>query len=57
MYDDAEARKRAFDDAAVRAVARGIQAAKKEGGEIGRAASGLEKALVDGMGEFHRDAE
>ncbi|KAH0290178.1 hypothetical protein M436DRAFT_65283 [Aureobasidium namibiae CBS 147.97] len=57
MYDDAEARKRAFDDASVRAVARGVQAAKKEGGEIGRAASGLEKALVDGMGEFHRDAE
>ncbi|CAC9893067.1 unnamed protein product [Aureobasidium pullulans] len=51
------ARKRSFDDVAVRAVARGIQAAKKEGGEIGRAASGLEKALVDGMGEFHRDVE
>ncbi|KAI5201592.1 hypothetical protein E4T39_05134 [Aureobasidium subglaciale] len=57
MYDDAEARKRAFDDVTVRTVARGVSAAKKEGGEIGRAASGLEKVLVDGMGEFHRDAE
>jgi pre-rRNA-processing protein IPI1 len=57
MYDDAEARKRAFDDAAVRAVARGVQSAKKEGGEIGRAASTLDKVLVDGMGDFHRHAD
>lgn len=57
MYDDAEARKRAFDDTSVRAVARGVQAAKKEGGEVGRAASGLEKVLVEGMGDFDREAE
>ncbi|KAL1303809.1 hypothetical protein AAFC00_000271 [Neodothiora populina] len=55
MYDDAEARKRAFDEAALKAVARGISNAKKEGGEVGRAASGLEKVLVDGMGDYERE--
>lgn len=57
MYDDAEARKRAFDEAALRAVARGVSNAKKEGGEVGRAASGLERALVDGMGDYERESE
>lgn len=55
MYDDADARKRAFDEQALAAVARGVSAAKKEGGEVGRAAAGLEKVLVDGMGDYQRE--
>ena len=57
MYDDAEARKRALDDESLRAVARGIQTSKKEGGDVGRVASSLEKVLVSGMGDFDREAE
>lgn len=53
MYDDAEARKRAFDEQALGAVMRGMSEAKKEGGEVGRAAAGLEKVLI--MGDFGRD--
>lgn len=57
IYDDSEARKRAFDETALRAVARGVSNAKKEGGEVGRAAAGLERALVDGMGDYERESE
>ncbi|GAB7352591.1 hypothetical protein MBLNU459_g2972t1 [Dothideomycetes sp. NU459] len=53
MYDDAEARKRAFEEQALAAVLRGISEAKKEGGEVGRAAAGVEKVLV--MGDFGRE--
>ena len=57
MYDDVEARKRAFDEQALQAVAKGVSMTKKEGGEVGRAAAGLEKALVDGMGDYERENE
>lgn len=53
MYDDAEARKRSFEEQALTTVARGMSEAKKEGGEVGRAAAGLEKALL--MGDFGRE--
>lgn len=57
MYDDVDARKRSFDEQVLRPVARGVQLAKKEGGEVGRAAAFLEKALVDGMGDYERETE
>lgn len=57
MYDDSEARKRAFDEQALRAVAKGVSMAKKEGGDVGRAAAQIEKALVEGMGDYERESE
>lgn len=55
MYDDAEARKRAFDEQALASVTKGVSVAKMEGGEVGRAAAGLEKVLVNGMGDYQRE--
>lgn len=55
MYDDAESRKRVFDEQALPAVSKGVQVVKREGGEVGRAASGLEKVLVAGMGDYQRE--
>ena len=55
MYAERDGRQRVFHHRFRTAVESGVQAAKQEGGEIGRAASGLEKALVEGMEDFGPD--
>ena len=46
MYEDAEGRAEVFDDLGLRdAFSNGVKEAKKEGGEVGRAAAQVEKAL------------
>ncbi|KAK5663189.1 hypothetical protein OQA88_6606 [Cercophora sp. LCS_1] len=45
MYPDRESRKRVFDTKWRGAIITGMEGAKKEGGLVGRAAAGLEKAL------------
>ena len=45
IYDDVESRKRIFEDKLYREVVIGVQGAKKEGGDVGRVASTLDKLL------------
>jgi pre-rRNA-processing protein IPI1 len=52
MYADRRARQRVFGTKWYTAVMRGMEEAKKEGGAVGRAASELDRALLDGMDDF-----
>ena len=55
MYVEREERQRIFHRRFQKTVESGLQAAKKEGGEIGRAVAAVDKALVDGMEGFEPD--
>ncbi|KAM3064889.1 rRNA processing protein [Clarireedia jacksonii] len=52
MYIDREDRQRVFHKKFQAAVASGVESAKKEGGEVGRAAAVLTKVLRDGMDDY-----
>ena len=52
MYIDREDRQRAFARRFGVTVYKGVENAKKEGGEVGRAAKILEKILEEGMSDF-----
>ncbi len=52
MYTERESRQRVFNKKFQAAIVRGVESAKKEGGEVGRAAAILEKALVESMGDY-----
>lgn len=49
IYDDVASRQEALQKGLQRSIHRGMQEAKKEGGEIGRAATMLNKVLTDSM--------
>jgi len=48
MYDDVESRKEVYREYMHESVLKGMQEAKKEGGEVGRAAAALDKAVTEG---------
>lgn len=52
MYTERESRQRVFKERFHETIERGIESAKKEGGEVGRAAAILGKAVADGMNGF-----
>ena len=52
MYEDREDRQRVFHEKVEAAIMAGLENAKKSGGELGRAAAQLRKAIVDGMADF-----
>lgn len=52
MYIDREDRQRVFAKRFVVEVEKGVEGAKKEGGEVGRAAAVLVKVLKEGMADF-----
>lgn len=55
MYVEREERQRVFHKRFHTTVARGVEAAKKEGGEVGRAAAAVGKALAEGMDGFEAE--
>jgi len=55
MYEDREDRQRVFHDRAETAVVVGLEQATKGGGELGRAAAQLRKAVKEGMADFYRE--
>ena len=55
MYIDREERQRIFQKRFHATVSRGVEAAKREGGEVGRAAAGVAKILAEGMEGFEPD--
>lgn len=52
MYEDREDRQRVFHKRFQKAIEKGLDGARREGGELGRAAAGIQKVLVDGMGGY-----
>ena len=52
MYEDREERQRVFHTRFERSIKNGLEAAKKEGGEVGRAAATAVKAITEGMGVY-----
>jgi len=52
MYEDREDRQRVFNEKAEAAIVAGLEQAKKSGGEVGRAAAQLRKAVLEGMADF-----
>lgn len=57
VYEDREARQRIFHARFQRAIVTALEAAKKEGGEVGRAAAGVRKVLVEGMYGFEQEED
>ena len=55
MYVNREERQRIFQKGFHATVSRGIEAAKREGGEVGRAAARVAKTLAEGMEGFDLD--
>jgi pre-rRNA-processing protein IPI1 len=55
MYEDREDRQRVFHERAEAAVVAGVEQAIKGGGELGRAAAALRKAVKEGMADYNRD--
>ncbi|KAF2737581.1 rRNA processing protein Ipi1 [Polyplosphaeria fusca] len=55
MYEDREDRQRVFHDRAEGAIVAALEQATKSGGELGRAAALLRKAVRDGMADFHQE--
>jgi pre-rRNA-processing protein IPI1 len=53
MYEDREDRQRIFRDRVEAAIISGLEQATKSGGEMGRAAAQLRKAVNEGMTDFH----
>jgi pre-rRNA-processing protein IPI1 len=52
MYEDREDRQRVFNEKAEAAIVSGLEQAKKSGGEVGRAAAQLRKAVQEGMADY-----
>ncbi len=52
MYEDREERQRVFHDRFQNSVNRGLEATRKEGGEVGRAAAMVTKVITEEMGEY-----
>ncbi|KAL8808508.1 MAG: hypothetical protein Q9182_000059 [Xanthomendoza sp. 2 TL-2023] len=52
LYEDREDRQRVFAWKFQKPIERGLEAAKQEGGEVGRAAASVQKAINDGMRDF-----
>ncbi|KAB5559977.1 Rix1 complex component [Coniochaeta sp. 2T2.1] len=52
MYPDRESRQRVFHSRWSKAIGKGLEEAKKEGGAVGRAAAVLDQTLKDGMGDY-----
>lgn len=52
IYEDREDRQRIFQKWFQGPIERGVEAAKQEGGEVGRAASSVQKAVNEGMKDF-----
>ena len=55
MYVEREERQRIFQQRFDAVVASGVEDARREGGEVGRAAAGVAKALAEGMEGFESD--
>lgn len=55
MYVEREERQRIFRKRFFAIVSSGVEAAKREGGEVGRAAAGVAKVLTEGMEGFELD--
>ncbi|KAI4242095.1 MAG: hypothetical protein LQ352_007308 [Teloschistes flavicans] len=51
-YEDREDRQRVFQEKFQKAIEVGLEATKQEGGEVGRAAAGVQKVISDGMKDF-----
>lgn len=52
IYEDREDRQRIFQQRLRGPIQRGLEATKQQGGEIGRAAAGVRKAITEGMNGF-----
>lgn len=52
MYEDKEDRQRIFQQRLQGPIQRGLEATKQQGGEIGRAAADVLKAITEGMNDF-----
>ncbi len=57
MYVEREDRQRIFQKRYYAIVSSGVEAAKREGGEVGRAAAGVAKVLAEGMEGFELDKQ
>ena len=53
MFEDREDRQRVFHTRAEAAIVAGLEQATKGGGELGRAAAQLKKAVKEGMADYH----
>lgn len=56
MYIEREERQRIFQKRFYAIVSRGVEAAKREGGEVGRAAAAIAKVLAEGLKGFELDS-
>ncbi|KAL8723827.1 MAG: hypothetical protein Q9181_007162 [Wetmoreana brouardii] len=52
IYEDREDRQRIFHRRFRASIEHGLEVAKQEGGEVGRAAAGVQKAIMEGMRDF-----
>ena len=57
VYEDREARQRVFHARFQRAIETALEADKREGGEVGRAAASVKKVLVEGMDGFEQEED
>ncbi|KAA6413873.1 MAG: Pre-rRNA-processing ipi1 [Lasallia pustulata] len=57
IYEDREARQRIFHVRFQCAIEAALEAAKREGGEVGRAAAAVKKTLVEGMDGFEQEED
>ena len=55
IYEDYEARQRVFHTRFRKPIENGLEAAKREGGEVGRAAASVRKVIKEGMEGFELD--
>ena len=55
-YEDREERQRVFQRVFQQAIERGLEGAKQEGGEVGRAAASVNKILLEGMKHFQLES-
>ena len=55
MYEDRQERQRVFHTSFQKSIDRGLEAAKKEGGEVGRAAAAVVKAVTEGLNTYGTD--
>ncbi|KAI4196752.1 MAG: hypothetical protein LQ348_002247 [Seirophora lacunosa] len=52
MYEDKEERQEVFQRRFQGSIERGLESAKQEGGEVGRAAAGVQKIIGEGMNDY-----
>jgi pre-rRNA-processing protein IPI1 len=57
MYAERESRQRVFSHRFQSSIEKGVETAKREGGEVGRAAAVLEKTLAESMDDYSRIEE